>query len=175
MKNKKTTAEAVAVTETALTNKKSKWKLLGKQKVLILMSVPFVLYIILFRYVPLWGWTMAFQRYKPSLSFFEQSSNNNIPITSCAIADNALNAFIANPPKLNVWELEDSQLSCITTDSGVLYDNSVGKITITAAQKTCTLHVSNSVFFQSNLVLLPKLNKRLYLINFRNSNMDNYS
>ena len=72
MKNKKTTAEAVAVTETALTNKKSKWKLLGKQKMLILMSVPFVLYIILFRYVPLWGWTMAFQRYKPSLSFFEQ-------------------------------------------------------------------------------------------------------
>ena len=94
---------------------------------------------------------------KPFLSFFEQSSNNNIPITSCAIADNALNAFIANPPKLNVWELEDSQLSCITTDNGVLYDNSVGKITITAAQKTCTLHVSNSVFFQSNLILLPKL------------------
>ena len=72
MKDKKTTAAAVPATETALTNKKSKWKLLGKQKMLILMSVPFVLYIILFRYIPLWGWTMAFQRYKPSLSFFQQ-------------------------------------------------------------------------------------------------------
>ena len=73
MKNKKTEAvAAVATTETALTNKKSKWKLLGKQKMLILMSVPFVLYIILFRYIPLWGWTMAFQRYKPQLKFSEQ-------------------------------------------------------------------------------------------------------
>ena len=94
---------------------------------------------------------------KPSLSFYEQGSNNNIPITSCAIADKALNAFIANPPKLNVWELEDSQLSCITTDNGVLYDNSVDTITLTAVGKTRTLYVSNSVFFQSNLVLLPKL------------------
>ncbi len=71
MKNKKTT-DAVAVTETALTNKKSKWRLLGKQKMLMAMSVPFVLYVILFRYIPLWGWTMGFQRYKPQLSFGEQ-------------------------------------------------------------------------------------------------------
>ena len=71
MKNKKT-KDAVAVTETALTNKKSKWRLLGKQKMLIAMSVPFVLYVILFRYIPLWGWTMGFQRYKPQLSFGEQ-------------------------------------------------------------------------------------------------------
>ena len=71
MKNKKT-KDAVAVTETALTNRKSKWRLLGKQKMLIAMSVPFVLYVILFRYIPLWGWTMGFQRYKPQLSFGEQ-------------------------------------------------------------------------------------------------------
>ena len=71
MKNKKTEA-APATTETALTNKVSKWHKLGKQKMLILMSVPFVLYIILFRYVPLWGWTMAFQRYKPNLKLNEQ-------------------------------------------------------------------------------------------------------
>ena len=42
MKNKKT-EKSVAVTATELTNKKNKWKLLGKQKMLILMSVPFVL------------------------------------------------------------------------------------------------------------------------------------
>ena len=72
MKNEKTINVSAKQTETVLTNRKSKWKLLGKQKMLILMSVPFVLYILLFRYVPLWGWTMAFQRYKPNLKLNEQ-------------------------------------------------------------------------------------------------------
>jgi len=71
MKNKK---EVGSVPATELTNnKKSKLQLLGKQKALIAMSVPFVLYIILFRYIPLWGWTMAFQNYKPAKSFFQQT------------------------------------------------------------------------------------------------------
>ena len=70
MKNKK---NAGAVINPELANKKSKWQTLGKQKMLILMSLPFVLYIILFRYIPLWGWTMAFQNYKPARSFFQQS------------------------------------------------------------------------------------------------------
>ena len=70
MKNKKTVSTEE---NTVLTNKKNKWQLLMKQKALIWMSVPFVLYIILFRYVPLWGWTMAFQNYKPSRSFFQQT------------------------------------------------------------------------------------------------------
>ncbi len=70
MKNKK---NAGAVINPELANKKSKWQILGKQKMLILMSLPFVLYIILFRYIPLWGWTMAFQNYKPARSFFQQS------------------------------------------------------------------------------------------------------
>ena len=73
----KTKKEADSVKDKATTelinlNKKSKLKLLGKQKMLILMSLPFVLYIILFRYVPLWGWTMAFQDYKPYKSFSQQ-------------------------------------------------------------------------------------------------------
>jgi len=70
MKSKKETG---SVESTELVVKKSKLKLLKKQKALIFMSVPFVLYIILFRYVPLWGWTMAFQNYKPSRAFLEQS------------------------------------------------------------------------------------------------------
>ena len=70
MKNKK---DAGAVINPELANKKSKWHTLGKQKMLILMSVPFVLYVILFRYIPLWGWTMAFQNYKPARNFFQQS------------------------------------------------------------------------------------------------------
>jgi putative aldouronate transport system permease protein len=36
------------------------------------MSFPIILYIILFTYVPLWGWTMAFQNYKPARSFSNQ-------------------------------------------------------------------------------------------------------
>ncbi|MCR5063903.1 MAG: ABC transporter permease subunit [Treponema sp.] len=71
MKSKKT-SEAQELQATILANRKSKWKLLGKQKLLILMSVPFVLYIILFRYVPLWGWTMSFQNYKVGKPFGQQ-------------------------------------------------------------------------------------------------------
>jgi putative aldouronate transport system permease protein len=71
MKSKKAAVSA-DVKNAELANKKSKIKLLGKQKMLILMSLPFVLYIILFRYVPLWGWTMAFQDYKPYKSFTQQ-------------------------------------------------------------------------------------------------------
>jgi putative aldouronate transport system permease protein len=36
------------------------------------MSLPIILYIILFVYIPLWGWTMAFQNFKPQRSFFRQ-------------------------------------------------------------------------------------------------------
>jgi len=42
------------------------------QRQLIFMSLPLVLYVILFAYVPLWGWSMAFQNYRPSRGFFEQ-------------------------------------------------------------------------------------------------------
>lgn len=58
--------------ETALVkaNKKGFWKTLMSQKMLILMSVPFVLYIILFKYVPLWGWKMAFADfYRPAKTY----------------------------------------------------------------------------------------------------------
>ena len=72
MKNKKNESKAVVDKSTVLANRKSKLQLLGKQKMLILMSVPFVLYVILFRYVPLWGWTMAFQNYKPNKPFSDQ-------------------------------------------------------------------------------------------------------
>jgi len=36
------------------------------------MSLPIILYVILFTYVPLWGWTMAFQNYRPAKSFSNQ-------------------------------------------------------------------------------------------------------
>lgn len=45
---------------------------LYNQRYLIFMSLPFVIWVILFKYVPIWGWTMAFQEYKPHRTFFEQ-------------------------------------------------------------------------------------------------------
>jgi putative aldouronate transport system permease protein len=36
------------------------------------MSLPIILYIILFVYVPLWGWTMAFQNFRPQRKFAQQ-------------------------------------------------------------------------------------------------------
>lgn len=48
------------------------WSLVKSQRQLIYMSVPLLAYILLFAYVPVWGWTMAFQNYKPARSFGEQ-------------------------------------------------------------------------------------------------------
>lgn len=36
------------------------------------MSLPFLLFVVVFNYVPIWGWVTAFQNYKPARSFFNQ-------------------------------------------------------------------------------------------------------
>ena len=38
----------------------------------MLMSLPFLAWVILFKYVPLWGWTIAFQKFKPAKDLFDQ-------------------------------------------------------------------------------------------------------
>lgn len=40
-------------------------QLMWKQRYLLMMSLPFVIWLIIFKYIPLWGWTMAFQEVKP--------------------------------------------------------------------------------------------------------------
>lgn len=45
---------------------------MANQKALYMMSLPFVVLVFIFNYLPIWGWTMAFQNFKPGLSFFEQ-------------------------------------------------------------------------------------------------------
>ncbi len=40
-------------------------ELMWKQRYLLMMSVPFLIWLIIFKYVPLWGWTMAFQEVVP--------------------------------------------------------------------------------------------------------------
>lgn len=54
------------------TGHKITWDTLVRQKQLIFMSVPLLIYILIFSYVPIWGWLMAFQNYKPAKGFFEQ-------------------------------------------------------------------------------------------------------
>ncbi|MCC9273259.1 MAG: ABC transporter permease subunit [Enterococcus aquimarinus] len=53
-------------------NRKNFSKRLWKQRELILLSIPFVIYILVFNYAPLAGWVIAFQNYRPGFSFFEQ-------------------------------------------------------------------------------------------------------
>lgn len=42
------------------------------QRYLYIMSLPLVIWCIIFKYLPIWGWTMAFQRFQPGKSFFNQ-------------------------------------------------------------------------------------------------------
>ncbi|MNZ68900.1 putative multiple-sugar transport system permease YteP [compost metagenome] len=46
-----------------------------RQRQLIIMSIPMLVYVIIFAYVPLWGWMMAFQDFRPmtGVSIFEQA------------------------------------------------------------------------------------------------------
>ncbi|MFD0670324.1 ABC transporter permease [Cohnella sp. GCM10027633] len=48
------------------------WRTFARNKYLYMMSLPFVAWVFVFSYYPLWGWTMAFQKFKPALSFGEQ-------------------------------------------------------------------------------------------------------
>jgi putative aldouronate transport system permease protein len=45
---------------------------LSKQRELVLLSLPFFIYILIFSYLPLWGLTMSFQNFKPNRTFFQQ-------------------------------------------------------------------------------------------------------
>ena len=54
--------KAVVKNQTLLPKKRKKlWKVLWDQKYLMLMSVPMLLYVLLFNYYPMWGWRYAFQ------------------------------------------------------------------------------------------------------------------
>ena len=45
--------------------RKVSWKLIKRQRELIILMVPFVIYTFIFNYAPLFGWAMAFQNYSP--------------------------------------------------------------------------------------------------------------
>ncbi|MBD3943507.1 sugar ABC transporter permease [Microbacterium sp. NEAU-LLC] len=48
-----------------LPRRKITWNIVWAQRALIAMAVPLLLYQILFKYVPAYGWAMAFQHYRP--------------------------------------------------------------------------------------------------------------
>ena len=48
-------------------------KKLVQQRTLVFMSVPFLVWLFVFKYWPIWGWTIAFQDYKPAKKFAEQT------------------------------------------------------------------------------------------------------
>lgn len=99
-----------------------------------------------------------FRYSKEGLSFYESRSNTPVVLKSCPVLDEQLNAFIMDPPKLNLWELEDGQLSCFSCDKKVLYGSAMGWVNIsTESGLSRNLPVSSDVFFQSNLYLLPSL------------------
>lgn len=51
---------------------KNFFRTLSKQKMLMLMSLPFLIWVFVFKYVPLWGWTISFQKFRPSRDLFNQ-------------------------------------------------------------------------------------------------------
>ncbi len=53
--------------------KKNIFEQMKKQKTLIIMSIPFVIWVAVFCYAPLIGWLMAFQKYKPAKGIFDQT------------------------------------------------------------------------------------------------------
>lgn len=62
--------------KTKTIKQKFSWNLMYRQRYLLLMSVPFVIWLFIFKYIPLWGWTMAFQDVRPAtfaLSIFERT------------------------------------------------------------------------------------------------------
>ena len=53
-----------------LSSRKLWWKEAKNQKVLLILSIPFFLYGLVFCYIPLVGWLIAFQDYKPQNGIF---------------------------------------------------------------------------------------------------------
>ncbi|GMK39423.1 sugar ABC transporter permease [Paenibacillus sp. CCS19] len=52
--------------------KRSLWSRMVSNKYLYFMAIPFVIWVFVFSYLPLWGWTMAFQKFRVGQSFFDQ-------------------------------------------------------------------------------------------------------
>lgn len=61
-----------ATTAIPVKKKRQFWNIFLQQKYLYMMSLPFIAWVFVFSYLPLWGWLMAFQKFKPKSSFLDQ-------------------------------------------------------------------------------------------------------
>lgn len=50
----------------------SYWRKMVRQRQLIFMSFPMLIYVLIFAYYPIWGWVMAFQQFKPGFGILDQ-------------------------------------------------------------------------------------------------------
>lgn len=55
---------------TSLNRKETLWKKIIKQRQLLVLCVPFMIFVLVFNYFPIWGWIMAFQKYVPGKGIF---------------------------------------------------------------------------------------------------------
>lgn len=56
--------------DTKKQRKRITWKAIKQQKLLVVLSIPFVIWLAVFAYAPLVGWLVAFQNYRPQNGFF---------------------------------------------------------------------------------------------------------
>lgn len=72
MEGMKVMEETIVVGSKKGSNRKKRvtWKKIKDQKGLILMALPFVIWLLVFSYAPLVGWVVAFQDYLPQNGFF---------------------------------------------------------------------------------------------------------
>jgi len=73
MENSTSLTTSPLTLETKPTGLKLFFKKLVQQRMLVIMSVPFVIWLFIFKYYPIWGWTIAFQEYDPNKTFGQQS------------------------------------------------------------------------------------------------------
>ena len=65
--------------------RKITWDRVWAQRALLAMSVPLLMYQILFKYVPVYGWAIAFQHYKPGRgSIWNRSGWASRTSTTCS-------------------------------------------------------------------------------------------
>lgn len=62
--------KASAVAGSIIPNKKSLMQNIVRQRQLIILIAPFMVFVLVFNYLPIWGWVMAFQKFVPGKGIF---------------------------------------------------------------------------------------------------------
>jgi len=67
--------DGVAITERGALPRRKRgfWRSVREQRYLYAMSVPFAVMVLIFNYLPIWGWTVAFQKCRLGRAFWQQT------------------------------------------------------------------------------------------------------